>query len=492
MATRGSVAPENATIITVDEDWDGGAGNFLGTLYAWKKACQKDASLKEKLKNGASMALFHTAGKGTRLAPLPAAENNNKPGVRLPVPKSLSILESVIKQTGAYANSRGGRLSVFWGDQIFIPSISADYTPRHHADILCALGPMPTAEDWKSKGLDKYGCIAAKEDGSVFKQLEKVSHEEATQQLDGSGVATVGPSLGSFSLSHDFLMALEAEFAKELGSKVGKMDSDPHLWMPLTLSSEEYADLALKKKLFSDKKEADAHRTRVNSILTKFDLGSMGVFGAVDVGTNNSWWDYGQLTLYQQNAMLLTRDTEDAKLMRKFFAVDKRVSDDSSLGECKVDATSVVTQTTTMSGSIASSVTSEVCCKDISADGAVLVGVFAKKIKAAKGSVAYNIVDESEDGLVLGENEVKVGVFSTSSWSLLGGSSHYLEIKSDLATDGGKAWKEKVHGNSDSFEDIYNRNIGIDVSACAEKSLAARQDLKKLLNLPAKEAAEKS
>merc|ERR1711924_128316 len=159
-------------------------------------------------------------------------------------------------------------------------------------------------------------------------------------------------------------------------------------------------------------------------------------------------------------------DTEDAKLMRKFFAVDKRVSDDSSLGECTVDATSVVTQTTTMSGSIASSVTSDVCCKDISAGGAVLVGVFAKKIKAAKGSVAYNIVDESEDGLVLGENEVKVGVFSSSSWSILGGSSQYAEIKSDLSTDGGKAWKEKVHGNSDSFEDIYNKNVGVDVSAC--------------------------
>jgi len=27
-----------------------------------------------------SVAIYHTAGKGTRLAPLPGAENNNKPG----------------------------------------------------------------------------------------------------------------------------------------------------------------------------------------------------------------------------------------------------------------------------------------------------------------------------------------------------------------------------------------------------------------------------
>ena len=30
----------------------------------------------------------------------------------------LTILEAVIKQTGVYAPSRRGRLSVFWGDQV--------------------------------------------------------------------------------------------------------------------------------------------------------------------------------------------------------------------------------------------------------------------------------------------------------------------------------------------------------------------------------------
>ena len=41
--------------------------------------------LTAKLSSAAvSAALFHTAGKGTRMAPLPASENNNKPAVRLP------------------------------------------------------------------------------------------------------------------------------------------------------------------------------------------------------------------------------------------------------------------------------------------------------------------------------------------------------------------------------------------------------------------------
>ena len=71
------------------------------------------------------MGLYHTAGKGTRLAPMPGSENNNKPGVKLAVtadingkPSPLTILESVVKQTGVYGKSRKGRLSVFWGDQV--------------------------------------------------------------------------------------------------------------------------------------------------------------------------------------------------------------------------------------------------------------------------------------------------------------------------------------------------------------------------------------
>ena len=78
-------------VVAVSEDWTdpSGAGNGLGTLYAWKKACdyakkhcKGEPDLDTLLQNGTiSAALYHTAGKGTRLAPLPASENNNKPGV---------------------------------------------------------------------------------------------------------------------------------------------------------------------------------------------------------------------------------------------------------------------------------------------------------------------------------------------------------------------------------------------------------------------------
>lgn len=76
-------------ILAVSEDWlsSGGAGNGLGTLYAWQKACLLASSkfgidLAAGLHSGnISASLYHTAGKGTRMAPLPASESNNKPGV---------------------------------------------------------------------------------------------------------------------------------------------------------------------------------------------------------------------------------------------------------------------------------------------------------------------------------------------------------------------------------------------------------------------------
>ena len=75
-------------VLAVSEDWSaGGAGNGLGTLYAYQKACKlaqklHEVDIADLLNQGKiSAALYHTAGKGTRLAPLPASENNNKPGV---------------------------------------------------------------------------------------------------------------------------------------------------------------------------------------------------------------------------------------------------------------------------------------------------------------------------------------------------------------------------------------------------------------------------
>lgn len=82
---------------------------------------------------------------------------------KLPFPNHLTVLEAVVRQTGIYASSRKGRLSVFWGDQVFLPPSVENfvYQPQHHIDIMCTLlgETAPTAEEWIEQGLDKYGVI---------------------------------------------------------------------------------------------------------------------------------------------------------------------------------------------------------------------------------------------------------------------------------------------------------------------------------------------
>ena len=221
---RGVVVPEEATILCVHEDWEGGAGNALGTLYAYQKACAKasamGADVPAMLQAGKSMAIYHTAGKGTRLAPLPGAENNNKPGVKLPSlidvggePSPITVLECVMRQTSSYAPARKARCSVFWGDQIFVPSTGIQPS-SHAADILAALRPMPTKEQWEKEELHQYGLVATDAKGGAC-QLEKVDYDTAIQYLPGD-VQMVGTSLGSFSMSAELTTALCAEFAGEL------------------------------------------------------------------------------------------------------------------------------------------------------------------------------------------------------------------------------------------------------------------------------------
>ena len=95
--------------------------------------------------------------------------------------------------------------------------------------------------------MEKYGLIVCNETGAAA-QVEKVNYDTAQALLSGFGtLAGVGVSLGSFSVSSVLLLSLLDEFATELKEKKGKLDSDPHLWMPMTLSRESYLMVMEKK-----------------------------------------------------------------------------------------------------------------------------------------------------------------------------------------------------------------------------------------------------
>lgn len=370
----------------------------------------------------------------------------------------------MIKQTGIYASSRKGRLSVFWGDQVFIPSVEFKYTPTHHADIMCTLlgSTAPTAEEWKEKGLEKYGVIAvSKAEGRNAAQVEKVDHPTAVKMLQVLGdIGQVGPSLGSFSVTADLLHALCDEFKSELLEKEGKFDTDPHFWMPLTLPLDDYVLLMTQKGVAED--IAKGHHQRMTRFKENFSLGDLGLFGAVDVGVNACWWDYGLLKLYaSNNKKLLTKNDDESKLLRRFFQVTENQMNSNLGDQVIVDEASCIFSSSIRSGSINNSVVAAVDSIDVQIEDAIVVNCTAKKIVAGKNSILYNLISDSEEGIHASDGEIIVSVTDESGVM--------MTLKSHHEICGGKNWKNLVSGNNMSFEQVYENNLDANVSLIEEK-----------------------
>jgi len=340
-------------------------------------------------------------------------------------------------------------------------------------DILCALGDTaPSPEEWTARGLEKYGVIACVdaggEDGAAGKpmeaaQLEKVPHGTAVSMLESLGtIKKVGPSLGSFSVSSSFLQALLREFEPELAEKMSKFDTDPHFWMPLTLPESSYVALMEQKGAPPD--ESRAHYARMASMKSNFDLGSLGLFGAVNVGDDSCWWDYGQIKLYSRNSLLLLDDdsNKSASLLRQFLGVSSHRIDCDISDKVEVDGSSYLFATRIKSGgSVKNSLLTAVTADVVETDGAIVVNCAAKKITAGKGCILYNLVDDSDDGIVAKDGQVMVSVTDESGTSSL--------LQSSMDVDGGKAWKIKLDCNDASFEDVHRKNKDANIREIASK-----------------------
>lgn len=359
---------------------------------------------------------------------------------------------------------------MFWGDQVFLPSVDFTYAPTHHIDIMCTLlgDSAPTAEEWAEQGLEKYGVIAVLKADSPDKipeaaQVEKVSHETATRMLDELGtIGQVGPSLGSFSVSAAMLKGLCDEFSVELAHKVAKLDTDPHFWMPLTLPEDSYTYLMKQKGV--DESTSKSHFGRMKSFSTHFlkDHNELGLFGAVDVGKDACWWDYGLLRLYAKNSLLLLDESNpESKLLRKFLNIcESPESGTSAANNVRMDH-SYAFNCNIASGRIKESLLSHVTSLEINADGAILVNCVAPKITAGKGSIVYNMM--TEKSIVAEPGQVLVAVTDES------GST--TEIKSRIDIDGGDAWKKIVEGNPMSFEQVWMKNKGAKITKIDEERM---------------------
>ena len=147
-----SVVPANCTVLAVDET--GRAAR--ATLSAPSTPTRRRAK-----------RLWRRAGRHPRTAagrdhirrdvphggqdaarPLPGAENNNKPGVKLPALVTMQdgsppMLMRFSRASPDGCAQRAARRLAFWGDQTFIPSVGVAYTPKLTSIFCASWGPCP-------------------------------------------------------------------------------------------------------------------------------------------------------------------------------------------------------------------------------------------------------------------------------------------------------------------------------------------------------------
>ncbi len=445
-SSRGTVTPRQTQVISVEEDWPGGAGQLLGTLYAWSKA-NRIVDLNRIISGNGTVAMYHTAGKGTRMAPLPAAESNNKSAIKLPrmididgSKTALTVLEAVIFQTGIFAPSRKGRLCVFWGDQVFIPSNPVDFDGEHHAEILDIRSKIPASEDEWGRDWQSYGLIIPAANGEVLQrekqswsELREILNKENLQPAASEGII-LGKSLGCFTVSSSILYALLEEFAPELEKREGKLDTDPHLWMPLTSTCED----------FTSRGGDGSHWERINRFRERFqteDSEKLILFGDKDIGADTLWWDYGQVQLYHDNLLKALEDSFEGDCIRQFFHLNGHRVKEERRDELET-VNSIIIESR-LTGRINNCIAVGMRADDIDTSDSVLIDSVVSNLKANQALV-YKCIHLVNVRLLSGE--VVADTFLPSHGR--------IRMRTELKRDGKEDWENLIPGNPCSFAEL--------------------------------------
>lgn len=427
---------EKKLIIAVHEDWPGGAGNGLGTLHAFMRAREKGVILYgtdivDSLNDDASISIYHTAGKGKRLAPLGLSESGNKSSVLLPGIPRMTLLEAVIKQTCQLTHGVKRRVSVFWGDQVFISS--KKYLPKNHVDIFAAFRPFPSEKEWIQDKLNAYGILGKSPQGKVV-QIEKASYNQLLN-LAGEGIIhsseKIGLSFGSFSMSRELFMAFMDEFENEVYRQIGQMDTDPHFWMPLALPENKYIDIMVKKG--SDAESARLHHLRIQKFKKDFEkTSSKELFGAFDIGSDYYWWDYGSANKYAQSVLKALDNSAEGAAVRQFYGLPEPDENNNILIDTKLG-----------SGSVKNSLLMDVEAEEVSIQNSVII---ESKLRKFSGSGCLLYRTRENQALYMTPGTMRSDVCM---------NGEHFAFYSSLARDGKADWNHRLPQNPYSYEHVY-------------------------------------
>lgn len=454
---KGQAVGKNTKIISQTEDWLNGAGQLLGTLYAFQKAspivekshygaspavekshygASQKINLLNELKKGKKIAIYHTAGLGKRMAPLSLSEEC-KSSIKLPKlvkigkKKSfITLLEAVIYSTQIFAPSREKRLVVFWGDQIIIPSTS----PRMEEDCQVEIFGIKKTAPQKSEAWEKewqnYGILATDGRGG-FLQREKMFWKDFKKLKRELTLKELQKSLGFFSVSLEFLEALLKEFKTELKKKEGKLDTDPHLWQPLTSSRAEYLRMGGSSgywQRIKKFKETFLKNNKLQALLIR----------AEDVGENSFWWDFGNIASYQRNLLKLLNQNSEGECLRKFFELERFRKIEIKKPDFEVKNSILVNSR--VKGKIQNSLILNTNVENLSVSKSLLYNIEAPKF-FGKEVIAYNLQEPKE--ISLQRKDVLTDVFSN-----LG----KIRVKTKVFRDGRGDWEKRILGNHLSYQ----------------------------------------
>ena len=161
------------------------------------------------------------------------------------------------------------------------------------------------------------------------------------------------------------------------------------------------------------------------------------LFGAVERWSRLVLVGLRLVEVVQKEQHLVTGDDAEAEALRQYLNIPSRdvklenfqasIEDESNK--------SVVMASHDQERSVKSSVVSNVNCGDIQIENCLLVNVTAKKIKASN-AIIYNVVDDSDDGLILPGAKCTASVFMPKS-------KEKLTMTSTVSQCGGKMFKLK-------------------------------------------------
>lgn len=447
--------------IVIYEDWPGGADNGLGSLYAFLCADERakelyGVDLKEILAKEGGVCLFHCAGMGKRLYPLTASEYNNKSAIKIPAGSTTqSILDLVLDQTLAQTALLKGRLSVFWGDQVFIPSVAMK-RPKSHAEVFTMVSSFPSKNDWITKNLDNYGLFIIDEKSA--KLVEKTSYSNLLNIVANDSalkeIPDIGVSLGSFSISFAMLKELLETFRGELVAKSGKLNSDYHFWMPLTWTKDSYLDFMQAKGYCTNEVVKIYERMQIVKEHLQKET-EAPVFGVQNIGGDALWWDFGNLKSYYNNLMgsLFSDDRHGEKLaeilqLKEYYHPESN----SIIINCHIDELH-----------IRNSILVNVTGRRVLAQDSIVVNAVVDEL-ATSEALIYNVSDRGPVELARGE--VRADIFFEEP-------PHQVTFYSSINRNNKDDWKIRLPKNQYAFEEIYQINeslINQQLEECCEES----------------------